>query len=85
MTIKCGDRVRIVLNSCYRHSLDGLEGTVTAVNNDSVTVTLESDPAALQKVVAPGGVTGPKIPVAPQRRFQFSEVVVIPPPPPAGC
>lgn len=79
LNFRCGDRVRIKLNGCYRYYLDGLEGIVAAVYHDSVLVNVESDPAGLQRVVAPGGATGPTIPRPIQRRFQFNELEIINP------
>jgi len=79
---RMGDRVKIKLNSSYRHYLDGLTGTVTTVLAHGVIVSLDGDPALRQQVVAPTvgrhtdqtqGLTGPKTPRA-QRLFQFHEV-----------
>lgn len=70
---KRGDRVKINLKSSYRHYLDGLEGTVTAVYFHGLAVALESDPAGIQKIMGAGGQTGPVV-NNPQRVFQFNEI-----------
>ena len=77
--LRRGDRVRVE-NGCYRHFLRGLEGTVTCVLHHGAIVALDNDPALRQRVVAPGGLTGPKVPQA-QRQFQFHELVKLDPPP----
>ena len=76
-----GDRVRIVLNSSYRHFLDGLEGEITAVYHHAIVVALDNPPNALQKVIAPPtpspvgrSSVGPKVPSPWQHVFQFHEV-----------
>jgi hypothetical protein len=71
--------VRVVLNGSYRHYLDGLIGTVTAVLHHGAIVSLDSDPAMLQKVIAPAGRVGPKVPPPQQRVYQFHEVEKIDP------
>jgi hypothetical protein len=75
--LRIGDRVRINLNGCYRHYLDGLVGRVTCVLHHAVVVALDNDPSGQQRVVAPGGATGPSNPPPQQRTFQFHEVVRI--------
>jgi hypothetical protein len=72
--LRRGDRVRIKLNGCYRHYLDGLEGKVTCVLHHSVVVALDNDPVKQQKVIAPAGRAGPAVPNQAQRTFQFHEV-----------
>jgi hypothetical protein len=72
--LRRGDRVRIKLNSSYRHYLDNLEGRVTCVLHHGVIVALDNDPAARQRVIAPGGRVGPRIPAPLQRVYQFHEV-----------
>ena len=72
--LRVGDRVQIKLNSCYRHFLDGLTGRVTCVLHHGVIVALDCDPAGQQRVIAPGGATGPTNPPPQQRTFQFHEV-----------
>ncbi len=76
--LRRGDRVRVKLNSCYRHFLDGLEGEVTCVLQHAAIVALDNDPAGQQQVVAPGGVVGPANPPKQQRQFQFHELIKIP-------
>jgi len=86
--LRRGDRVQVKLNSCYRHFLNGLVGTVTCVLNHGVIVELDNDPSRRQKVLgAPQGrgqnqtigVVGPQVPGAFPRQFQFNEVVRISP------
>ena len=72
-----GSRVRVQLNGSYRHYLDGLEGTVTAVYYHGAAVQLESPPVVLQKVMGAGGMTGPVHPGPPVYVFQFNELVVL--------
>lgn len=72
--LRRGDRIRIRLNGSHRHFLDGLEGRVTCVLHHGVIVALDNDPGKQQKLVAPGGLTGPAIPNVAQRTFQFHEV-----------
>jgi len=74
MNLRRGQRVRVRLNGSYRHYLNGLEGEIVAVYYHGVAVALESPPAVLQKVVAPGGLTGPVVPNQPVYVFQFSEL-----------
>ncbi len=81
-----GERVRVTLSGSYRHFLDGLEGTITAVLHHGVVVSLENPPSTLQKVLGPstpstGGLAavGPKVPVPQQYVFQFHEVEKVDP------
>jgi len=71
-----GNRVRVKLNSSYRHFLDGLEGNITLVLHHAVVVALDNPPGRIQKIVEPG-LVGPKIPNPQQHMFQFHEVEVI--------
>ena len=73
-----GDRVLIKLNSSYRYYLDGLYGTITGVLHHGAIVSLDSDPAEVQKAIGAGGVAGPKIPPPRQRIFQFNEIEKVP-------
>lgn len=77
--------MRIVLGTCYRHYLDGLEGRVTCVLHHGVTIALDNDPAKQQKVIAPVGKAGPAVPGLAQRIFQFHEVERIDPPETPDC
>ena len=81
--LRRGDRIRIKLNSSYRHFLNGLEGRVTCVLHHGVIVALDNDPVEVQRILgtntAPNtdqtqGQAGPKNPTLPQRTFQFHEV-----------
>lgn len=72
--IRKGDRVIIRLNTCYRHFLNGLVGTVTCVLNHGVIVALDNDPVRQQRVIAPVGQAGPSVPNLAQRVYQFNEV-----------
>jgi hypothetical protein len=74
-----GDRVQIKLNSSYRHYLDGLLGTVTAVLHHGVIVQLDNAPQAQQRVIGPGGAAGPANPPPQQTVLQFHEVVKLNP------
>ena len=69
-----GDRVRIKLNTCYRHWLNGLEGRITAVLHHGAVVEIGSHHAGLQKVLGPGGAVGPKTPAPLQHVMQFHEL-----------
>lgn len=76
--------MRIKLNTCYRHYLDGLEGTVSCVLHHGVVVNLDNPPGTLQRVLGPPtpnpvgpSSVGPKVPVPQQHVFQFHEVVKI--------
>ena len=75
-----GDRVRILLNTSYRHYLAGLEGTITAVLNHAAVVLLDNPPGTIQRIVGPStdpsgaGSVGPKVPVPQQLMFQFHEL-----------
>lgn len=73
MSIRRGDRVRVVLNGSYRYFLDALEGEVKAVYHHGVAVALESPPLVLQKIISHGNA-GPVMPNTPVYVFQFNEV-----------
>lgn len=74
--LRRGDRVRVLESSDVdTYYLRGLEGRVIGVLHHGVIVALDSDPARLQQVIAPGGRTGPAVPNTPQRVFLFHQVV----------
>ena len=82
--IRKGNRVKVSLNGSYRHYLDGLEGTVTAVLHHGVVVALENPPSGLQKVIEPPtpnptgkSSVGPKVTVPQQYVFQYNEVELV--------
>ena len=81
VNFRVGERVRVKLNSCYRHYLDGLAGTVTCVLHHGVVVAIDNPPGALQKVIEPPAPSpvgrssvGPKVPTPQQHIFQFHEL-----------
>jgi len=74
MIFRRGQRVRVRLNGSYRHYLNGLVGEIKAVYYHGVAVALDSPPAVLQKIIAPGGATGPVTPRDVVYVFQFSEL-----------
>jgi len=74
MNLRRGERVRVRINGSYRYFLNGLEGVVKAVYYHGAAVVLESPPIVLQKIIAPGGATGPVVPHQPVYVFQFSEL-----------
>lgn len=75
--LRPGDRVRIALNGCYRHFLDGCHGRVTYVLSHSVVVVLDNDPSRTQVVIGAAGAVGR---LKPQHRmFQYHEVVKLDP------
>jgi len=83
---KTGERVKIKLNTSYRHGFDGLEGVITCVLNHGVVVSLENPPGALQRLISPPSKSstgrssvGPKAPVPQQHVFQFHEIESLPP------
>lgn len=76
--LRRGDKVRVKLNSSYRHYLDGLIGTVTCVLHHGVIVDLSGTPQELQRVIGAGGAVGPANPPPQQAVFQFNEVERIP-------
>lgn len=78
MSLRRGTRVRVKLNSSFRHYLDGLKGTVTAVMHHAVIVALDSDPAARQRLIATAGKVGPDPVTMPQRIFPFHELEELP-------
>lgn len=78
---RVGDRVRVKLNSCYRHYFDGLEGRVACVLFHGVVVKLDNPPGTIQRVIEPPypnttgrSSVGPKVPVPQQHVFQFHEL-----------
>lgn len=81
-----GERVRIKLNSCYRHYLDGLEGEITCVLSYGAVVEVTNPPGALQRLISPPTESsvgrsnvGPKRAVPQQYIFQFHELEKLPP------
>jgi len=72
-----GDRVRVRLNTSYRHYLNGLEGTVYAVSNHAVVVELESDPADIQRNINPNNTPTPRRMGIPRRQFIPAELELI--------